>query len=643
MDKQPQTGWNDTVTEYPRDHSVPALFELQAAQTPEAVAISAGADQITYAELNNLANRIANYLEKKGVGAETLVGIALERSIPMVASMLGVLKSGAAYLPLDTNYPAERLKTLIDDARPRALITESSRKSSLAFAGIPVVCLDENRGEIDRESNGNPGRRSSAEGLAYVMYTSGSTGIPKGAQIEHRGIVRLVRNTNYVDFAPGDVVGQIANPSFDAITFEVWGALLNGARLAILPTGVVLSPARFAQSIREQRISTMFLTAPLFRLMAAMTPDAFGAMKTLVVGGDAVDPGAARKVLRTAPPRFLVNGYGPTEATTFSICHLIEDVPDGATSIPIGKPISNSEAYILDADLRQVPVGQPGELCLAGDGIARGYLNRPELNAEKFVANPFDRGRSPRLYRTGDMARYRPDGAIEFLGRADRQIKLRGYRIELGEIEAALRQHPGVVDCAVTLAAATQGNEALVAYAVTPGEFRPTGWELRRFLSSRLPDYMTPATVVILDALPLTPSGKLDRTTLPAPQPRPPERAESVNELQSLLLSVWRKTCGIEAAGLDENFFDLGGSSLQLAEVEAEIQSRIDPRISITDLFAYPTIRSLSRRLEKGSGILMPAQDARERARKQGQVFRDLRPARPAPVSSITTAEAEQR
>jgi len=302
-----QSEWNKTATDYPREYSVHRLFELQTAISPDAVAIIDGIKQVTYSELNNRANQIAHSLRKHVTGPETLVGIALGRSISMVVAMLGTLKAGAAYLPLDINYPAERLRILIDDARPGVLITESSRKSQLRFSGIPILCLDGDSREIARESNENPDLQTPPEGLAYVMYTSGSTGIPKGVQILHRGIVRLVRNTNYVNFAPGDVVAQISNPSFDAITFEVWGALLNGARFVILPADVILSPARFAAAIREHQISTMFLTAPLFRLMATMRPDAFGTMKTLVAGGDAVDPEAARKVLRTAPPHFLVN------------------------------------------------------------------------------------------------------------------------------------------------------------------------------------------------------------------------------------------------------------------------------------------------------------------------------------------------
>ncbi len=632
-----QIAWNETATDYPRESSVHRLFEAQAAKTPDAIAVLNGIDQVTYSDLNHRANRLAHYLGKQLVSPETLVGIALNRSISMIEAMLGVLKCGAAYLPLDTNYPAERLKILIDDARPGALITESARSSYLAFSDIPVIHIDEKSREIDRENNENPDLQTSAEGLAYVMYTSGSTGIPKGVEIQHRGIVRLVRNTNYVDFAAGDVVAQIANPSFDAITFEVWGALLNGARLVILPADVILSPARLAEAIREQQISTMFLTAPLFRLVATMAPHAFATMKTLVAGGDAVDPDAARKVLRTAPPSFLVNGYGPTEATTFSVCHLIQDVPEGATSIPIGKPISNSQAYILDSDLRPVAVGEPGELCLGGDGIARGYLNRPELNAERFVANPFDTGRSPRLYRTGDVARYRSDGVIEFLGRVDRQIKLRGFRIELGEIETALRQHPRVVDCAVILA-----DGALAAYAVTSGDVGRDSRQLRHFLSVKLPEFMVPATIVILDALPLTPSGKLDRKALPAFEPAALKTAEvldeSLTESQSLVRGVWRKVCGIEASGLDDNFFDLGGDSLQLAEVEAELRSCIDPTISIVDLFKSPTIRSLSRRLEKGAEVTTSLRDARERARKQSLAFHSLRSA-PAPGAAIPGAE----
>jgi amino acid adenylation domain-containing protein len=615
-----QEEWNHTASVYPRNSTVHELFENTPAQTPKANAVVDGTENLTYVQLNERANQLARYLRSRGVDREALVGIALERSISMIVCMLGVLKAGAAYLPLDSTYPAERLKFMLDDAQPTVLLTDRSRRNAYAFATIPVICLDEDQPEINRQSTENLPLQTAAEGLAYVMYTSGSTGTPKGAEIPHRGIVRLVRDTNYVTFAPGDIVAQISNASFDAITFEVWGALLNGALLTILPTEIVLSPRRFAAAIREQRISTMFLTAALFKLMASHAPDAFGGLKHLVVGGDAVDPEAARKVLKTAPPGRLVNGYGPTEATTFSVCHLIEDVPEGASAIPIGKPISNSQAYIVDSSLQQVPIGEPGELYLGGDGLARGYRNRPELNRERFVRNPFDAGRSPRLYRTGDMARYRPDGVIEFLGRADHQIKLRGYRIELGEIEMTLRQHPAVADCVVVPA-----EEALVAYAATSGESRPTGRELRSFLCSKLPEFMIPKTVVTMDALPLTPAGKLDRSALPSPTQisgtRTEFRTESSTELQSWLLGVWTNLLGIQNPGLDDNFFDCGGDSLKLATVEAEIRTRLDREISITELFAYPTIRSLSSRLERSAPPSVLREQTQERARKQGEYF----------------------
>jgi amino acid adenylation domain-containing protein len=612
--------WNETATDYPKDSCVHELFEQQAAERPGAIAVAEGVEQLSYAELNHRANQLGHYLRQRGVGPETLVGIAIERSVPMIVAMLGVLKAGGAYLPLDSSYPPERLRFMLGDARPEALITDSVHKGAFESAGVPLICLDADGQEIGRESEGNPPRQNTAEGLAYVMYTSGSTGNPKGVQILHRGIVRLVINTNYIEFTPDDVVAQISNALFDAITFEVWGALLNGARLEILPADVVLSPERFAATIERQGISTMFLTAALFKLMAAMTPAAFGSLTNLVVGGDAVDPESARNILSTAPPRRLVNGYGPTEATTFSVCHLIEDVPAGATSIPIGRPISNSQAYILNSAREPVPVGVPGELCLGGDGLARGYLNRPELNAERFIPNPFDADPGSRLYCTGDRARFRSGGTIEFLGRTDHQVKLRGFRIELGEIEGVLRQHPAVQDCVAVVA-----DESLVVYAVTRGESRPSSWELRQFLRAKLPGYMAPGTVVTLDALPLTPSGKLDRKALPAPPRTVGQQNESATALQSWLSSVWQSVCGIGEPGLDDNFFDLGGSSLELARVEAEIRTRIESDICITDLFANPTIRTLSSRLEQGTKPAAQLRQTQDRARRQSEAFGKLR------------------
>ncbi len=458
------------------------------------------------------------------------------------------------------------------------------------------------------------------------MYTSGSTGKPKGVEVTHRGIVRLVKNTNYIQFDRTDVVGQIANASFDAITFEVWGALLNGGTLVVLNNETVLSPLRFAEAIRQHGITTMFLTSALFNLMMTAQPAAFGSMRNLLVGGDAVDPRSARKLLETAPPARFVNGYGPTECTTFSVCHLIDHVPEDARIVPIGRPISNSQAFILDSALHPVPPGAAGELYLGGDGLARGYRNRPQLTAERFIPHPFDPSPGARLYKTGDMARYREDGIIECLGRTDNQIKLRGFRIELGEIEATLRAHPDVEDCAAAVHGTDAANRHIVAYIVGARASANGKVPILEFLRARLPEFMIPSAVVFLDALPLSPAGKIDRNALPPPASpsaaNPPE-----TELQRILSDIWRNALGT-GAGLDDNFFDLGGNSLTIAAAGAEIERTIHVELAITDLFRYPTIRTLADYLSQGAQDRWRAA-ALDRGSKQRSAF-DKQRKRPA-------------
>ncbi|MGH9614443.1 MAG: non-ribosomal peptide synthetase, partial [Bryobacteraceae bacterium] len=583
--------WNQTSTGYPRNATVHELFSQQAALTPDAIAVIDKDQAISYRELNRRANQLAHYLRSLGVRPGSAIGISLDRSIPMVVAMIASLKAGACYLQLDAGYPGERLRFMIEDAHPAVLITDSSHAHKLAAHGARFVALDTEQHCIDNENAENPAEAVKATDLAYIMYTSGSTGNPKGVEVVHRGIVRLVRNTTYVEFKTSDVVGQVANSSFDAITFEVWGALLNGSRLAIVPTEIVLSPERFSDTIRKQNISTMFLTASLFSVIVARKPDAFSTMRNLLVGGDAVPPEHARKVLQTAPPERLLNGYGPTECTTFALWHLIDDVPANATAIPVGRPLSNTRALILDNQLQPVPAGVPGMLYLGGDALARGYLNRPELTAERFVSDPFDRG--GRLYKTGDLARYREDGVIEFLGRADHQIKFHGFRIELGEIEAALRQHPQVDDCVTVITDGAADERRLVAYVASSAEPHPSPSDLRIFLRSKLPEFMVPAIFVVLKALPLSAVGKVDRSALPAPQPafRTAGAESPTTEMQRAIAAIWKTAAGIENPGLDDNFFDLGGNSLAIAAIEAELRSRFDADLPVTDLFRYPTIR----------------------------------------------------
>jgi amino acid adenylation domain-containing protein len=628
--------WTSSRSVYPRMGTVARLFEEQVHLLPDNIAVSDGVRTLSYGALNRTANRLAQRLLDADSRPGDRIAIAGRRSVDMVTGMLAVLKSGGVYVPVDASGPAERINFVLEDAQVRLVLIDEDCSSAPFGGGRALVPLRD--GSQDEPGcDGVPLRIQEPEDAAYVMYTSGSTGAPKGVEVTHRGIIRLVRNTNYVDFGPSDVVGQIANPAFDAITFEVWGALLNGGRLAIVPTDTVLSPTKFAAAIRGEGITTMFLTASLFSIIAATEPTAFATMKTLVVGGDAVDPNAARKVLGSAPPGRLVNGYGPTECTTFSVCHLIERVPENAKSIPIGRPISNSEAYILDADLQPVAPGVAGDLYLGGDGLAKGYLNRPELTQERFIPHPFDASPGARLYKTGDRARFLEDGLIDFLGRQDHQVKFHGFRIELPEIEIALRKHAGVVDAVVKVWKRSENDERLVGYvsalaseAVAGGTLPSKAVnepQLRQFLQRELPSYMVPSHIVVLASLPINAVGKIDRSALPDPSLRNAARqpAALANPMEREIAQIWQEVLRIEGVGPEDNFFDVGGTSLTLALVESRLRSRTEAPFSTTDLFRYSSIRTLAQYLNGPPETASAASTGRLRGGQQRAAFKPLR------------------
>jgi amino acid adenylation domain-containing protein len=550
--------------EHGAGESIHALFEARAEHAPEAVAAVFEDRSLGYRELNERANRLAHHLAGLGVGPEVRVGICLERSLEMVVAVLAVLKAGGAYVPLDPGYPAQRLAWMLDDAGVAVLLTRERLRAAVpAAAGVRVVSLDAERGEIAARSAENPAGRTGPRALAYVVYTSGSTGTPKGVGVEHRSVVRLVRGADYADFGPDDVVLQAAPVSFDASTLELWGALLNGARLVLMP-GSTPSLEELGHTLRRHRVTTLWLTAGLFQAMVEERLEELGGVRQLLTGGDVVPVEQVATLLRRFPGCRLINGYGPTENTTFTCCYT---VPAGwaGGSLPIGSPISGTHAYVLDGALRLVPRGVPGELYAGGTGVARGYLGRPAATAERFVPDPFAAEPGARMYRTGDRVRCRADGVLEFMGRLDGQVKVRGFRVEPGEIEAALLKHPGIERAVVAAHAGGAAGARLAAYVVARGGAHPEAAELRRYLRERLPDYMVPAAFVPLRSLPLTPNGKVDRGALPAAgagggdgeayvAPRTPtERA---------LAALWAEALGVERVGADDEFFALGGHSL---------------------------------------------------------------------------------
>ncbi len=430
---------------------------------------------------------------------------------------------------------------------------------------------------------------------AYVIYTSGSTGQPKGVTVPHQGVNRLVINTNYINLQPKDVVAFASNFSFDAVTFEIWGTLLHGAKLVGVSKDVVLSPKDFAEFIQEQKISVSFLTTALFNQIANLVPSAFHSMEQLMFGGEAVDIRSVKEVLKNEPPQRLLHVYGPTESTTFTSWYLVQDVPKEATTIPIGRPIANTQIYILDSNLQPVPIGVPGELYIGGDGLARGYLNRPELTGEKFIHNPFSNSQSERLYKTGDLVRYLSDGNIEFLGRIDNQVKVRGFRIELGEIESVLNTHPQIQQAVVLATEDLPGNKRLVAYVVTSDESLRTH-QLREFLKFKLPEYMVPSAFVTLDTLPLTPNGKVDRKALPAPDGKISREQEYVaprTPREEIIANIFASVLGLQAVGIHDNFFELGGHSLLATQLISRLREAFDLEIPLRTLFESPTVTQL--------------------------------------------------
>ncbi|MGK7948456.1 MAG: amino acid adenylation domain-containing protein [Xenococcaceae cyanobacterium] len=589
--------WNDTLAEYPEDKCIHELFEEQVAKTPDSPAVVFEGEQLTYQELNSRANQLAHYLQSLGVAPEVLVGICLERSVEMIVALLGILKAGGAYVPIDPVYPQERLAFMLCDAGVEVLLTQEKLVSKLPKSNAQLVCFDTDGEAISRQSEKNLISQIKSENLAYIIYTSGSTGKPKGVAVSHRAIARLLFNTNYIQIDSSDKFAQVANTSFDAATFEIWGALLHGAKLVIIKRDVVFSPQNFAKCIREQEISILFLTTALFEQLASQLPQAFSSLKYLLFGGEVVNPQRVREVLNNNSPQQLLHVYGPTENTTFSSWYLVEEVPLGMTNLPIGKPIANTQIHILDRYLQLVPIGVPGELHIGGVGLAQGYFNRPELTAEKFISNPFSQKEGVRLYKTGDLARYLPDGNLEFLSRIDHQVKIRGFRIELGEIESVLAQHSQVREAVVITREHPSSSKSLVAYIVSEQDSLMAS-ELRNYLKDRLPDYMIPSAFVQLEALPLTPNGKVDRLALPAPE-RTDRITKSIlvaprNSTEEILAIIWAEVLGIKQVGVYDNFFEMGGHSLLATQVVSRVREAFSVELPLSSLFETSNLADLA-------------------------------------------------
>ncbi|HSE18766.1 MAG TPA: amino acid adenylation domain-containing protein [Pyrinomonadaceae bacterium] len=577
--------------------SVVAHFEREVERRPEAVALQYHDEEVSYAELNQRANQLAHYLREQGVGPEALVGVMLERSVELVVSLLAILKAGGAYVPLDAEYPAERLAFMIEDARLQLLLTTEKLSSVAPRTEARVICLDREREVIASQDRENPQVISEPDDLAYVMYTSGSTGSPKGVAVPQRAVIRLVKETEYVRFGPYEVFLQLAPVSFDASTLELWGSLLNGARLVIMPPQTP-SLEELGTAIRHHSVTTLWLTAGLFHLMVDEQLEDLTGVRQLLAGGDVLSVAHVQRYLATADHGVLINGYGPTENTTFSCTHRMEAGSElASSSVPIGRPITNTQVYVLDQRLEPAPVGVVGELYLGGAGLAREYLRRPELTAEKFVPHPYSNEPGARLYRTGDLVRWLADGTLEFVGRIDQQVKLRGFRVELGEIESVLNEHEAVRESAVLARMDQPGERRLAAYVVTTDAGQTIDKaELRSYLRERLPEYMVPSAYVQLESLPLTANGKVDRRALPAPDHAGESRAQYEaprTPLQEILCGIWAEVLRTKQVGIRDNFFELGGDSIRSVRVVALARAQ-GLQFSLQQLFQHQTIEELA-------------------------------------------------
>ncbi|MFB0847524.1 amino acid adenylation domain-containing protein [Paenibacillus oleatilyticus] len=582
--------FNAAPTEFPREKTLHQLFEEQAERIPDAVAVVFEDRQWTYRELNERANRLARTLRAGGVDKERAVGIMAERSLEMIVGILATMKAGGAYVPIDPEYPEERIRYMIEDSGAQMLLTQRHLQERIPVQGTLIVLDDEASYHPDG-SKVEP--TNGAANLAFIIYTSGTTGKPKGNLVEHRNVVRIVRNTNYINITDQDRVLQMSSYSFDGSVFDIFGALTNGARLVLIPRETMLDIGKLAELIERQQISVALITTALFNVIVDVNVDCLRRMRAILFGGERVSVSHVRKALQHIGPGKIIHAYGPSESTVYATYYTVNEVAEDAVNVPIGWPLSNTTVYIVDGKNKLQPIGVAGELCIAGEGLVRGYLNRPELTAEKFVDNPFVPGE--RMYRTGDLARWLPDGTIEYVGRIDDQVKIRGYRIELGEVEAQLARVGAVQEAVVIARGDASGQQQLCAYFVAQSELSAA--ELRQALSQELPGYMIPAHFVQLPQLPLTSNGKVDRKALPAPEASAIGEAEYVaprSLLETKLVQIWQDVLGLERIGVKDNFFELGGNSISLIRLIQRIHDETGVEIPLHKGYEYTSVEAMA-------------------------------------------------
>ena len=588
------------------EKSLGELFSELAERNPDAPAVAYGADALTYRQLDRVTNSLAARLQRLGVRQDSVVALLADRSLGVVVSMLAVVKAGGAYLAVDPGHPAARLRTILEESEPVALLAEADADDPSGL-GLPVVAVAEHLVAAvwdDPSHDIGVGADAGTDPLAYVVYTSGSSGTPKGICVTHRNVIRRVVDTDYLTFKPGDRVAQISNAAFDAATIEVWGALLNGGELIGFDRDTILSPGRLAIALREHRIGTMVVATPLFNRLATDAPDTFATVTQVLVGGDVMGVRQANAV-SAFPGCKVLNGYGPAECTTLATAHRVTPMPEDTLRVPIGRPISGTTCYLLDDELRPQPPGVPGQLYIGGEGVARGYLGRPDLTAERFLIDPFATEPDARMYATGDLAVALPDGTLDFLGRADLQVKIRGFRVELNEIDATMLQYPDVRE-AVTVAEADveSGDKTLVGFYVPVGEASSPETSLRTFLRERLPEYMVPARLIALPELPKNTNMKVDRSLLPSSAATPSPAAEapsSGDTLEDQVAAIIAGLLEVPSFGHEENFFDSGGQSMLAIRLLTQVGRRFEANMTLADFFDDPTARGVAAFVRQGS------------------------------------------
>ncbi|MEH2199893.1 non-ribosomal peptide synthetase [Nostoc sp.] len=600
--------WNDSQAKYPTDKCIHQLFEEQVQSTPDAVAVVFDNQQLTYRQLNTRANQLAHYLQSLGVKPETLVGLCVKRSLEMIVGLLGILKAGGAYLPLDPDYPSDRLTYMLNDSQAGVLLTQEKLLATLPEHTAHTICLDTDWENISKESRDNPVTDSTTDNLAYVIYTSGSTGQPKGTLVNHSNLVRLFAATDaWYHFNGEDVWTMFHSIAFDFSVWEIWGALLYGGRLVIVPYLVTRSPESFYKLLCQEKVTVLNQTPSAFRQLIQVEQSGITAgdlnLRLVIFGGEALE-------IKSLQPWFerhgdttpqLVNMYGITETTVHVTYRPLSKADLQRTASVIGRPLPDLQVYVLDEYKQPLPIGVPGEIYVGGAGVTRGYLNRPELTAERFIANPLGDNPQARLYKTGDLGRYLPNGELEYLGRIDNQVKIRGFRIELGEIEAILATHPDVWETVVVVREDEPGDKRLVAYVVAKTAQSLSTSQLRRFLSEQLPSYMVPSAFVVLPSLPLTSNGKIDRKALPVPVSREGLEVNFVaphTPEEEILVKIWADILKVDQVGIHDNFFELGGNSLLGTQVISRLRTAFSINLSLHRLFISPTVAELAHNIE---------------------------------------------